>query len=154
MPSLNDLNRIQLSKHFKLSEFECKGKTCCGYSVKLTPGLLTTLELIWSYVNATLGPVTHPHPISLVSGYRCPEHNRRVGGVANSYHVQGQAADLTSPGLKKTRLAALVRELAESGLFPFRVGYYKRTYMGYEHHVLHVDTGEGPTVFGDDWGDK
>ena len=33
-------------------------------------------------------------PILVNSGYRSPEHNRAVGGVENSYHVQGLAADL------------------------------------------------------------
>ena len=153
MARLHDLNQIQLSRHFKLSEFECKGKACCHYSVKVVPALLTALELIWHYVNAKLDFPKHPQKICLVSGYRCPEHNERVGGVPNSYHVQGRAADLTAPGLKKTRLAGMVRELAESGIFKFRVGFYHKTFMGLKHHVLHIDVGDGPTVFGDAWED-
>ncbi len=35
-------------------------------------------------------------PIYVNSGYRCPELNRAVGGVARSYHLQGRAADLTT----------------------------------------------------------
>jgi len=153
MPRLNDLNQIRLSKHFMLSEFECKGKACCHYSVKLVPSLLTVLELIRNYVNAALNDPARPYRILLVSGYRCPEHNKRIGGVDNSYHVQGRAADLKCPGLKKERLAGLVRELCESGIFPFRVGFYRKTFMGIEHHVLHIDVGEGQKVFGDAWGD-
>nr|DAH48539.1 MAG TPA: peptidase [Caudoviricetes sp.] len=33
-------------------------------------------------------------PIIVNSAYRSPEHNRAVGGVENSYHVQGLAADI------------------------------------------------------------
>lgn len=33
-------------------------------------------------------------PIIVNSAYRSPEHNKAVGGVANSYHVQGLAADI------------------------------------------------------------
>lgn len=33
-------------------------------------------------------------PIIVNSAYRSPEHNADVGGVANSYHVQGLAADI------------------------------------------------------------
>lgn len=33
-------------------------------------------------------------PIVITSGYRCPELNKRVGGVTNSWHTQGNAADI------------------------------------------------------------
>jgi len=39
-------------------------------------------------------------PVSIVdaggSGVRCPRHNANVGGVANSLHLTGNAADLRS----------------------------------------------------------
>jgi len=34
-------------------------------------------------------------PVIITSGYRCKELNRKVGGVANSQHLVGEAADLT-----------------------------------------------------------
>lgn len=37
-------------------------------------------------------------PITVTSGYRCPELNRAVGGVANSAHLYGWAADLVAGG--------------------------------------------------------
>ena len=33
-------------------------------------------------------------PIPVSSGYRCPALNKAVGGVGNSYHLKGMAADL------------------------------------------------------------
>lgn len=33
-------------------------------------------------------------PIVVTSGYRSPEHNAAVGGVKNSYHTLGLAADI------------------------------------------------------------
>ncbi len=33
-------------------------------------------------------------PIVVTSGYRSPEHNKAVGGVINSQHVLGTAADI------------------------------------------------------------
>ena len=40
-------------------------------------------------------------PVTINSGYRCPEHNAEVGGVPNSYHTQGLAADITYDGIGK-----------------------------------------------------
>lgn len=33
-------------------------------------------------------------PITITSGYRCPELNKAVGGVTNSWHTKGNAADI------------------------------------------------------------
>lgn len=34
-------------------------------------------------------------PIMVNSGYRCPLKNKAVGGVPNSQHLKGEAADIT-----------------------------------------------------------
>lgn len=46
-------------------------------------------------------------PIVVTSGYRSPDHNREVGGVANSYHVQGLAADIRPVEANKDDLPLL-----------------------------------------------
>ena len=35
-------------------------------------------------------------PIKVNSGYRCPELNKAVGGVRNSQHLTGEAADIST----------------------------------------------------------
>ena len=55
----------------------------------------------------------------VTSTYRSPEHNRRVGGVANSYHIRGRAIDIARrPGVAHWQIAAAYRSagysLAES----------------------------------------
>ena len=55
----------------------------------------------------------------VTSTYRSPEHNRRVGGVANSYHIRGRAIDIARrPGVSHYQIAAAYRSagysLAES----------------------------------------
>ena len=41
---------------------------------------------------------------------RSAEHNRRVGGVANSYHLTGQAIDIArKPGVSHSQIAAALR---------------------------------------------
>jgi zinc D-Ala-D-Ala carboxypeptidase len=36
-------------------------------------------------------------PIVLTCGYRSPEHNAEIGGVPNSAHTKGMAADIRAP---------------------------------------------------------
>lgn len=73
-----------LSDHFAVREVACKH---CGQAY-VRRELLRALEE-W---RAELG-----RPIPLISGYRCPDHNRAVGGAKYSMHVQGYAADPTVP---------------------------------------------------------
>jgi len=40
-------------------------------------------------------------PIRINSGYRCPELNGAVGGVKNSQHMRGEAADIHLPSVEK-----------------------------------------------------
>ena len=46
----------------------------------------------------------------VTSTYRSFEHNRRVGGVANSYHLRGRAIDIARrPGVSHWQIAAAYR---------------------------------------------
>lgn len=78
---------------FDREEFrcQCKGKYCNGFHVEPDETMVRTVDEI----RRRLGV-----PVSIVdsggSGVRCPQHNINVGGVANSDHVKGKAADLHS----------------------------------------------------------
>lgn len=75
-----------MSKYFKPEEFRCKdGSTHPEYEGGVHPGLLLVLDDIREKFGK---------PILVNSGYRSPEHNRRVGGAPRSYHVRGMAADI------------------------------------------------------------
>lgn len=106
-----------LSEHFSEEEFRCKH---CG-EIKVDPLLIAKLEC----VRAALGHI----PIYINSGYRCEEHNKRVGGAMNSYHVKGQAADI--------RINGDIRELAKICDNVFKYGG-----MGIYKNFVHVDTGK------------
>ena len=46
----------------------------------------------------------------VTSTYRTPQHNRRVGGVRNSYHIRGRAIDIARrPGVTHSQIAAAFR---------------------------------------------
>ncbi len=76
-----------LSEHFAENEFTCK---CCGKGAdKISPKLIELLEqLRWNIGG---------YPLYINSGYRCPKHNADVGGVPDSQHVKGTAADIACP---------------------------------------------------------
>lgn len=78
-----------LSEHFSAAEFACKGpSTDARHTFALHrphPHLVRLLERI----RAERG-----EPLRVVSGWRCPGHNRRVGGASASQHLYGLAADI------------------------------------------------------------
>lgn len=84
------------STHFKKAEFacECGGRYCNGYPGGTTSSkLLSILEAIRSY---------YGKPITITSGQRCATFNRQVGGISNSAHRFGRAADIYIPGVTNT----------------------------------------------------
>jgi len=72
-----------LSKNFSRKEFACK---CgCG-SDNIDPLLVETLQIIRDAAGGAL---------TVNSGVRCRKHNTAVGGVGDSQHLLGKAADIT-----------------------------------------------------------
>lgn len=50
-------------------------------------------------------------PVTVNSGYRCPELNKAVGGATTSQHVKGEAADLTTGSREENkRLFEIIRD--------------------------------------------
>ena len=74
-------------KWFKEKELCCK---CCG---QLPPLARENVEAL---VENVLDPLRERYgkPIVVNSGYRCPKHNKEVGGATNSQHIKGEAADI------------------------------------------------------------
>ena len=92
-----------ITKNFKRSEFNCK---CgCGYNV-VTQRLADTLQEIRDYIGK---------PIVIVSGCRCETHNRKVGGVPESAHMKGEAADIMVKGWDAVELGSHIKNLYEAG---------------------------------------
>jgi hypothetical protein len=80
---------VTLSKHFKLDEFLHLGKypeniPSVQDVVNMTYGCHQLLEPVRIIVG----------PIIINSGFRSDSVNRKVGGVSNSQHLFGQAADI------------------------------------------------------------
>ena len=65
-------------------------------------------------VEQLLDPIRRRYgaPIIITSGYRCPALNTAVGGVANSHHIVGCAADVTTGSIEQNKqLFALIIEM-------------------------------------------
>ena len=118
-------------KYFRKEEFECR---CCG-----SMGSPLVGENIEALVENVLDPARERlgMPIIVNSGYRCPKHNAEVGGVKNSQHMKGEAADIRCEDNEQ-----LKRLIKEQGVFDQMIVYptfvhvsYKRV-GGNRHQVL------------------
>lgn len=91
------MSDIILSPHFKLSEF-IKSNTATQKKIDNTPSLEVVSKLQQLCINV-LEPLrcAFDTPVTIGSGYRCPVLNAAVGGVKNSQHMTGEAADLHVP---------------------------------------------------------
>lgn len=110
------INDFKLTKDFNLKEFQC---ACCG-QVKIDSNLVFLLQVLRDWIS---------RPIIITSGYRCPKHNREVGGESNSYHLQGLAVDITG-SFDIEKISELAREIGFRG-----IGIYKKK------RFLHLDLG-------------
>ena len=78
----------RLSRHFLKAEFACNH---CGKLPNNPPKkLLNILEDLRTEFDS---------PVIINSGYRCKIHNNNVGGVKNSRHMVGDAADVVVKGV-------------------------------------------------------
>ena len=92
----------KITMHFTLDEL-CASQTAKARGIQNKPGTAEVINLVYlaAYVLEPLREAMG-EPIKIGSGYRCPQLNRAVGGVTNSKHMKGQAADLCIDGdLKK-----------------------------------------------------
>ncbi|MFR9058369.1 YcbK family protein [Eubacterium callanderi] len=91
------------SAHFLMDEYACDcAGYCDGWPADMNPELLEKIEALRCYFN---------RPIIITSGVRCERRNAEVGGIENSWHLSGHAADLYCPGVPCDEVAWVAREL-------------------------------------------
>lgn len=81
-------------------------------------------------------------PIAILSGYRCPEHNRRVGGAPASYHMVGTALDLNLHPVGQLDLTRFVAAATRAGFRGIGIYGAKR--------FMHFDLGPARYWLGDE----
>ena len=89
----------KLSTNFTVKEFACKDGSD---TVLVAPRLVMVLQSIRSRFGAA---------VTINSGYRTPQYNAKVGGVAHSQHCYGTAADIVVRGKTPAQVAAYARQL-------------------------------------------
>lgn len=90
-------------------------------------------------VEAVLDPAREQlgMPITVNSGFRCAKHNAHVGGVVNSQHLRGEAADVCCEDNKK------LGKIIEQGVFDQLIYYPTFLHVSYKrlganrHKVLY-----------------
>lgn len=75
----------QKKNYFKPEETACK----CGCGFQITPELLDMLNQLREKCG---------HALAITSGARCEKHNKAVGGVPLSKHLEGIAVDISANG--------------------------------------------------------
>lgn len=85
-----------VGKYFTIEEL-CRSRTAEKLGIKNVPteDIKKNMEVL---IRELLDPVRESwgKPIRVNSGYRCPKLNKAVGGVPNSQHLKGEAADLNA----------------------------------------------------------
>ena len=98
----------KLSKNFDKWEFACG---CgCGYD-DISPKLVDKLQELRDLVG---------EPVIITSGCRCHAYNRHIGGVINSPHLEGLAADIQVEGVAPLTLAVIANRIPyiRIGIYP------------------------------------
>ena len=91
-------------KYFIPEEFacHCDGRYCDGFPAPISRNLLLILETTREHFDS---------PVTISSGVRCQTHNANVGGVYNSRHLYGLAADFSVRGKSAATVLSYVQTL-------------------------------------------
>ena len=115
---------IPLSKNFKKSEFTCRDGT------EVPPELMDNLRELVQNLQIIRDHIGKP--IHVISGYRTPKYNRRIGGARKSQHMKAKAADIRIKGMSPKEIREIVVTLIKEGkIKKGGVGLYK-TFVHYD----------------------
>lgn len=106
---------MNLSKNFTLEEL-IYSDTANQYNIDNTPSQ-EIIDNLTRLANEVLQPIRDKYnkPIIISSGYRCEELNAKVGGVSNSAHKYGLAADLDVGGINENKeLFLLIKKMIDN----------------------------------------
>lgn len=89
----------KLSANFRVKEFACSDGSD---PIFISPDLVSVLQKIRAHFGK---------PVTITSAYRTPAHNAKVGGVADSQHLYGAAADIKVKNVSPLRVAQYAEQI-------------------------------------------
>tara|TARA_R110002074_G_scaffold173985_1_gene336849 strand:+ start:115 stop:531 length:417 start_codon:yes stop_codon:yes gene_type:complete len=115
----------QLSTNFKKSEFKCRdGTEVPDEHMDDLRELVKNLQIVRDHLKV---------PMHIISGYRSPKYNRKIGGARKSQHMKAKAADIVVKSLKPTELREIIINLIKEGKI-------KKGGVGLYRSFVHYDT--------------
>lgn len=111
---------MNISKNFTIEEVMCK---CCHEYI-IRSKLLSAVQNLRDNIDT---------PIIVTSWYRCPNHNKKIGGEPQSLHMEGKACDLVVPDLGLVELYNQIEAIP--WLNDGGIGFYP------QKNFIHVDIG-------------
>ena len=115
---------MQLQENFNLDEFECRDGTGVPEEHMDNVRLLAeNLQILRDYIG---------RPIKIISGYRSPDYNKRIGGARRSQHMTAKAADIKVQGMEPWMVHKIIEHLIYEGhMMKGGIGLYE-TFVHYD----------------------
>ena len=115
---------MRLEKNFILSEFKCKDGS------DVPDAMLDNVKLLAKNLQVLRDEIGKP--IRVISGYRSPKYNRKIGGARKSQHMTSKAADIKIKGMTPAEVkSTIVRLIKEGKMMSGGIGLY-RTFTHYD----------------------
>ena len=114
-------------KHFTFYEL-CESGTAKTHNIDNKPSeeiRINLRNLVDNCLDVIRGK--YGKPITISSGYRCPELNRIVGGAITSQHTKGQAADLK--GKNRAENEIIFNVIKELGCYDQLINEYNFSWV-------------------------
>jgi uncharacterized protein YcbK (DUF882 family) len=97
----------RLTDNFHIKEFKCRdGSSVPDVYLENVKLLAENLQVLREHIGK---------PIIVISGYRSPKYNRKIGGARKSQHMKAAAADIIVRGMKPDEVREVILQLIKDG---------------------------------------
>jgi len=115
---------MKLTENFSLHEFRCKdGSDVPAEFMNNVQELADNLQVLRDHIQK---------PIIVISGYRSPEYNKKIGGARRSQHMLAKAGDLIVKDMTPSEVKSAILHLIKEGKM-------KKGGIGLYTHFTHYD---------------